>query len=188
MPRILMPFTYFFCRCCHAPHQPPMEKFFSLHKVKMYSCTVKKPLLRSFPLNKDTLGFPLQNQEQARKARTPFTVTKKWRNKTRKKKQRKQNNTQESSAQKLSFWWSNSVAIKVFFPGNALKVRCAFSKINTKGKHWIYLPEFTEFILFGLRLVGWAPDFNHWVTLLFKCLHFRTLQLTMWVGQQTVQR
>lgn len=105
-----------------------------------------------------------------------------------KKKQRKQNNTQESTAQKLSFWWSNSVTIEEFFPGNALKVRCALSKINTKGKHGIYLPEFTEFILFGLRLVGWAPDFNHWVTLLFKCLHFRTLQLTMWVGQQTVQR
>lgn len=99
-----------------------------------------------------------------------------------KKKQRKQNNTQESTAQKLSFWWSNSVTIKVFFPGNALKVKCALSKINMKGKYGIYLP------LHVLRLVGWAPDFKHWVTLLFKCLHFRTLQLTMWVGQQTVHR
>ena len=46
------------------------------------------------------------------------------------KKQRKQNNTQESTAQKLSFWWSNSVTIEAFFPGNALKVMC-----SQKNKH-----------------------------------------------------
>ena len=50
-----------------------------------------------------TLGFPLQTQEQARKARTTFNVTKNEETKPGKKKQRKQNNTQESTAQKLSF-------------------------------------------------------------------------------------
>ena len=178
----------FFCRCCHAPHQPPMAKFFSLHKLKMYSRTVRDCCSEAFLWINVLYVFLYRLKNKPEKQEPPLTSQKNEETKPGKKKQRKQNNTQESTAQKLSFWWSNSVTTEEFFPGNALKVRCALSKINTKGKHGIYLPEFTEFILFGLRLVGWAPDFNHWVTLLFKCLHFRTLQLTMWVGQQTVQR
>ena len=98
------------------PHQPPMAKFFSLHKVKMYSCTVKKPLLRSFPLNKHTLGFPLQNQEQARKARTPSLPSQK-NEETKPGKKNKENKTIPRKALLKSFYFDDQTQslLKYFF-------------------------------------------------------------------------
>lgn len=79
----------FFCRCCHAPHQPPMAKFFSLHKLKMYSRTVRDCCSEAFLWINVLYVFLYRLKNKPEKQEPPLTSQKNEETKPGKKKTKK---------------------------------------------------------------------------------------------------